>query len=165
MATCTKSVNVGEKSYLLTLEGSFAGDIGINDFEGKIKIALKSDPKNLLFQATVEPFTHNCGIKALSYVVIRSGDIAVQAELLHIAEAAIYYACRCGILIGSDFIGGNTYIIVKNSGKDWVFTDPVWNPNYTWSKAHKISLFRKHLEAQLFKDIPNKWEDVCAIYE
>ena len=129
----------------LTATGYFRGDIGLND--SNLDVEISNETHRL--RCKIEPFTKNCGIKAISHV---RGD----PELLEILESFLFHVCRAGIVVASDYINGGTFKMLKPYFKA---TDPVWNPVYTWpgGESHKIVLFHKFLGD--LKGTNNPWPE------
>ena len=130
----------------LYAEGYFRGDIGLND--ASLSTTIRDPTTGRSLHAKIEPFTRNCGIKAISYI---RGDTALWPVL----ESFLFHVCRAGIIIGSDYVGGPTLAAIKDISGFEIDETPTWNPVYTWAKDHTIVLFRKDLT--YFKDTPNEW--------
>src|SRR5260221_352008 len=59
------------------------------------------------------------------------------------------------LVIGSDNNAGGSWSTggtVKEFGVDYTFSNWVWNPNYTWSKGHKVQVFSKELVGRNYPD-------------
>ena len=146
---------------LFEAKGMLTGDIDWNNAEAHIEIKVPStidmksqyekyfgETKAVLYgevwSAKISPFTSNCGVKALHHLYCDGKDAKL---FLSILESFLYYCCNCGIVVGSDSVsGGQTGAIIRQYGTGYVFSEPVWNPNYTWDMGHKIFLFHKYLD-------------------
>ena len=129
-----------------TATGYFRGDVGLNDSA----IELVVQDSSGFVRCQIEPFTKNCGIKAISRL---SGHFP---ELWKIVESFLFHVCRAGIVIGSDYTNGTSLHIIKQL-KNWQVDEvPVWNPTYYWNHEHKVVVFRKSL---FYPQTPNPWPD------
>lgn len=110
------------------------------------------------FQIAVNPFTGNCGIKAVDHLSFQDTVLATQLrkewreKCIEMAESFLYHVCNAGIVLGSDSLGGATLSSIQKYGKDYMFSDKVWNPNYTWAKTHKVQVFSKILVDRKYPD-------------
>lgn len=150
----------GKLSLVIEVEGKTRGsDIKWNDFAGTIKGIVQGASDETvchLFSCNMVHFTGNCGVKSIDHLQLGSfpgGSTCKEAfpSLLKIVESFAYHKCNCGYLIGSDtdtkgYMGG-TLTNIRVYGVDYVTSPKTWNPNYTWSKDHTISLFWKDLNA------------------
>ena len=149
-------------------KGTLTGDINWNNAEAQIKIhfpfkiELKSEhdlilgeskkiPYRATWSAKISPFTANCGVKALHHLWCDNWGQDAQL-FLSILESFLYYCCNCGIVVGSDTVGGSTGDMIRQYGTGYVMSEPVWNPNYTWDHGHKIFLFHKYLDKNALVD-------------
>ena len=131
--------------------GEFRGDIKWNNSSFQIDWYLyyDQDRRNQQLSVKLEPFTTNCGIKAISYLRDHyNTDELVKTFIKHVENFA-YHCCNAGIIVGSDAeengYNGRTGQLIRAHGIDYVFTDLIWNPNYTWEPNHKVFLFHKDL--------------------
>ena len=131
--------------------GEFRGDIKWSNSSLTIDWYLyyDQDRRNKQLSVKLEPFTKNCGIKAISYLYDNyNTDKLVRTFIKHVENFA-YHCCNAGIIVGSDAeedgYAGLTGRTIRTSGDGYVFTDLVWNPNYTWDSSHKVFLFHKDL--------------------
>lgn len=139
-------------------------DIKWNDMAGKFAIELFTKATGVLirplFSGQLVHFTGNCGIKALSHLwtayaaggnKLPLGFDDFKRQCIKIVESFAYYQTNCGMLIGSDTncVGfkGPTLTLIEGFGENYHISPPTWNPNYTWSKDHNISLFWKDLNS------------------
>lgn len=129
-------------------------DIKWNDMSGKISghICNNQGAKiNSLFSFQLVNFTGNCGAKAISHLSIC--PLVDQKIVMTFIESFAYHRTNCGILLGSDTNpGGHTYRTIKEHGTGYTIGDPIWNPNYTWNKKHKVSFFWKDLTKEKYFD-------------
>lgn len=131
---------------LFKIDGSLTGDINWNACSATGIISVSSI-KLIWFK--INSFTQNCGIKTLEQISFSSGD---GKELLKYIESFVWYCCNGGIIVGSDTIINSTRNFIKAYGENYKFTEPVWNPNYTWNFEHKICLFYKELDGKTLID-------------
>lgn len=150
-----------------------ASDIKWNDFAGSLRgVVVDTAGVELcnLFSCQLVHFTGNCGIKAIDHLEIgRIPGMTTAAKealsdacraILTTIESFAYHKTNCGVLTGSDTncrgsvhgFKGNTIVNIEKFGSGYIVTDPTWNPNYTWSKGHQISLFWKDLNASSHQD-------------
>lgn len=133
-------------------------DIKWNNLSGRFRLAVvRPDAGEVasLIGCQIDCFTGNCGIKAIDHLhLFRHPSVPdtkeKYKELIKIVESFAYHKTNCGILIGSDTntnYRGTTLTNIMEYGDGYVVTEPVWNPNYTWAKTHRISLFHKDLNA------------------
>ena len=133
-----------------TAKGTFVGDIKWNASNLQIDWALYQSTAVYYLSVKLEPFTKNCGIKAISYLSNNAflSDDLVKTFIKYVENFA-YNCCNAGIIVGSDAeengYKGNTGRLIRAHGTDYVFTDLIWNPNYTWEPNHKVFLFHKDL--------------------
>ena len=119
-----------------------------------------------LFKAHIQPVTGNCGVKAISHLWLykdftktKDEHLKEKATLaLNIIEDFLYHNTNCGLVLASDTIGGGTHQIIQAGEKGWNETEHVWNPNYTWSKDHKVSMMWKVLNKE---ELPNYFGNVA----
>jgi len=139
-------------------------DIKWNAWSGRLAIQLSNGDQKIadVFNCEINPFTGNCGIKAISHVYF-AADQAMSAKdrkswrarVLTMVEGFLYHVCNCGLVIGSDNNAGGSWSTggtVKEFGVDYTFSNWVWNPNYTWSKGHKVQVFSKELVGRNYPD-------------
>lgn len=136
-------------------------DIKWNAWSGMFSIQLHDEKGTMIAQpffAEVNPFTGNCGIKAISHIRF-TGDQAMtekerakwRDEVFKLFEGFLYHVCNAGFVVGSDsgtkkkYYEQGTGWTVEKYGEDYTFSDWTWNPNYTWSKEHSVAIFSKNL--------------------
>lgn len=138
-------------------------DIKWNDMSGEFKIIVydKTGAEfKILCGCKISSFTKNCGIKAIDHLYINSNNIDIAVYLLKILESFLFHRTNCGLVVGSDVnmtpsrYGGSLYNVITY-GNGYIVTPPVWNPNYTWSHKHTISLFHKDLTVVEHQDFWN----------
>lgn len=131
-------------------------DIKWNDMAGTLCGSVRVDDKEIcqLFSCNIVHFTGNCGIKSIDHLTITVPPLsdtltAERKEFLKILESFVYHKTNCGYLIGSDTCTtqykGRTLMNILAYGENYHVSDAVWNPNYTWSKDHKVAFFWKDL--------------------
>ena len=143
--------------------GDLSGDINWNNIDAQIILNIpysldkkqeaedyykryNSQANSAQFGVYIRPFTGNCGIKSIQYL---NGYSELFIKFM---ESFLYYCCNCGIIIGSDYeYGGVKKDLIKYS-TNYIWTDPVWNPNYTFNLEHKIQLFYKYLDKDALVD-------------
>lgn len=142
--------SVPDSPLVLEISGNAGNsDIRYNDFKGKLvfrntKLG-KSQISDAVAGVVVEPFTGNCGVKAISSLWA-SGSMS---EFIEVLESFLYHMTNAGFVVGSDWVSGRTIQIIKMVGKDYIFSKEIWNPNYTWdadARKHNIVLFHKQLK-------------------
>lgn len=128
-------------------------DIKWNAWSGHFSVVLNDGDKQVAipFSAQVDPFTGNCGIKSFHHLGFVDSNLGTQQRklwrerCLEALEGFLYHTCNAGIILGSDSLGGQSLQYIRAYGKDYMFSDKVWNPNYTWAKSHKVQVFSKVL--------------------
>lgn len=109
----------------------------------------------------IDCFTGNCGAKAIDHLyILLTGQLKpndmIYKKILKVIESFLWHKANCGILVGSDTHrkdwSGTTLKLIQNYGEAYKVVPPVWNPNYTWSKQHTISLFYKDLNGEKYVD-------------
>lgn len=154
------------------ISGAVRGsDIKWNDFAGTIRILTSAANPVQIGSCQLVRFTGNCGAKAISHVYIPVGMSYFQKEwaekILALFESFAYHKTNCGLLIGSDTntdkYKGMSLLAIRDFGKNYHHEKPLWNPNYTSTRTHMISLFWKDLTAE--ENIPNYWinEEPCKL--
>ena len=136
--------------------GTFAGDIKWNDSTLAVQWeCMHSSGRVYTAKCRIAPFTNNCGIKAVAHIWIDTDNL--QSAFLGHLESFLKNCLNVGLMIGSDCNAagymGTTSRTIETYGSGYVFTDHVWNPNYTWDENHKIFLFYKDLTKHDYPDI------------
>lgn len=133
----------------LTANGS---DIKWNNMSGILQLNLTDgNIKYTIAHVGIDCFTGNCGVKAIDHLSFYPNHDNLKSNILSIFESFLYHKTNCGILIGSDTVEphpGGTIKAIKSFGKNYEFSKPTWNPNYTWSKQHRIAFFSKDLNKE-----------------
>ena len=122
------------------------GDIGWNNFSGGFVIYKDG---LTLFMCKIQPFTDNCGIKAVKQVYFVKPNVPVF-KMVELLEQFLVQACNVAIVAGS----GYAYTVMDLQ-KKWpgiICTPPVHNPNYM--SKHEIILWYKVLQPL---EKPNPW--------
>ena len=153
---CDLPLPEGFSSQKWIATGTFTGDIKWNNSQLNIKWeVLHTSGDTYVASCKIDPFTDNCGIKAVSHIYVASDKL--KTFFIEHLENFLKNCLNTGLMIGSDcYCGGYAGVTgdtIKKYGQDYVFTDPVWNPNYTWDKEHKIFLFHKDLTKHDYPDI------------
>ena len=165
MPTLTKYFKCESFDPVFKVVGEFKGDIKFNDLNASIFFMEKPTHRGHYPQiARVSPFTQNCGIKTLQNLyTIRSEKDIKQIE------SFLFFMCNTGIIVGSDAeevregidegdYEGTTISYIRHFGREYTITPAIWNPNYSWSKFHKIMLFYKYLNVQEYNQF--NWYEV-----
>lgn len=149
-----------EPTISVVLDAEVAGsDIKMNDMAGTLKAEVQDDGKFCLnlFSCNLVHFTGNCGIKAMDHLsffqlpATKDKHKDDYSKMLSIIESFAWHKTNCGFLIGSDTCAkgykGATLMNIEQYGTNYHVSKPTWNPNYTWSKDHKVVYFDKDLNS------------------
>ena len=145
-----------KKDYHYEIEaiGEFSGDIKWNDSALKLiwkiptqyfNVSKSYMREGIITSVELMRFTGNCGFKAMSHLFVIDSFRKYTGEILNFIESFAYHRLNCGMLIGSDTVGGDTYSNIKKYGEGYKFSESTWNPNYTWGPTHKVLLYYKDL--------------------
>lgn len=159
--TACNRYHINLSGYQVKADGEITGSIKWNHLNCRLYMELLLNGSRWTegWMVDIKDPWRNCGSKTISCLSLGHYYTSpeIKKEILQGIESFLWHKTNCSIIIGSDQPHGGTAHQVREYGEGYVFSEPVWNPNYVGQPNHTICIFHKNLDANYGATLPNYW--------